>query len=243
MAISKITEAKDAERSACSKRPWYCGHRERMAEKIRDKGVDTLTENELLEQLLIRSIPRRDVKPIVADLMAEFGHLSAVLMAPKERLMQIKGIKERTVTFLAVIRRVCQEIAASKVKEMPILNNWEALLDYANLIFTGESLEKLYVLYLNAQLRLVKVEKHAVGCVCHVPVYPRDILKQALNENASAVILMHNHPSGDAHASEDDIQMTREISNVLSVAGIQLLEHLIVAPNRKVHSMKASGIL
>ena len=224
-------------------RPWYCGHRQRMAEKIKAKGVDSLTEAELLEELLMRAIPRRDVKPLVRILLAEFKTLSGVLRADEASLVKIKGIKENTANFLHIIRAVTQVVALGEVKEAPVLSDWERLLDYTMALYTGETVETLYVLYLDAKLKLIRARKERVGGVNHIAVSPREILKQALNENASSVIMIHNHPSGDITPSVDDIRTTEEIAEMLDAAGISLAEHLVVGANRKVHSMRLQGIL
>lgn len=223
--------------------PWYHGHRARMHAKLAEKGADNLTESELLELLLMQALPRRDVKPIVHDLLAQFGHLGNVLGASVDELVQIHGIKENTAYFLKLIHAVAKQSALSQIQDRPLLSNWERLFDYANTIFAGENVEKLYILFLDNQLRLIKSQMHQTGSVNHIPVYPRDILKSALNWNASAVILMHNHPSGDPHPSKDDIAATSEIQKALQDVDIRLIEHLIVGKGHKAHSMKADGIL
>lgn len=224
-------------------KPWYCGHRQRMAEKIKAKGVDSLTEAELLEELLMRAIPRRDVKPLARALLDEFKTLGGVLQADEASLCRIKGIKENTATFLHIVRATAQVVALGSVKEAPVLSDWERLLDYAMALYAGESVETLYVLYLDAKLKLIRARKERVGGVNHISVSPREILKQALNENAISVIMIHNHPSGDITPSVDDIQTTEQIAKMLDSAGIILAEHLVVGANRKVHSMRLQGIL
>jgi len=238
-----MSEQTTSEKSKNTVKPWYCGHRQRMAEKIKTKGVDSLTEAELLEELLMRAIPRKDVKPLVRILLEEFKTLGGVLQADASALSQIKGIKENTVNFLHIIRAVTQHVALGSVKETPVLSNWERLMDYATVLYTGEALETLYVLYLDAKLKLIHSRKERVGNVAHVAVSPREILKQALNENASSVVMMHNHPSGDVSPSQDDIETTKAIAKMLDSAGIPLIEHLIIGANRKVHSMRLQGVL
>lgn len=233
----------EQENDQVSSKPWYCGHRQRMADKIKTKGVDSLTEAELLEELLMRAIPRRDVKPLARALLAEFKTLGGVLQADEASLCRIKGIKENTATFLHIVRATAQVVALGSVKEAPILSDWERLLDYAMALYAGETLETLYVLYLDAKLKLIRARKERVGGVNHISVSPREILKQALNENASSVIMIHNHPSGDITPSVDDIRTTEEIAKMLDATGISLAEHLVVGANRKVHSMRLQGIL
>lgn len=232
-----------SETSSNKNKPWYYGHRQRMEEKIKKLGMDSLTESELLEELLMRAIPRRDVKPIVRELLSKFKTLSGVMSAKKEELMQVNGIKEKTAQFLMLIRRVAQEIALGKMEKRPVLSDWESLLDYVNTVYTGQTVEILYILYLDAKLRLISARKEKVGSVHHIEISPREILKEALNMNASQVILVHNHPSGEAEPSVDDIRATEVVADLLEAAGIHLIEHLIVGANRKIHSMRARGIL
>ena len=231
------------EKSEQSKKPWYSGHRARMNEKTLAKGTDALTESELLEMLLMKAIPRRDVKPLVKQLLNEFESLSGVLCACPEDLMKVSGIKEGTVAFFQVIRAVAHELTLGRVKRGPMLANWEDVLDYAHTVYAGENMEKLYVLYLDGQLRLIKEQMQEIGSATHVPVSVRDMLQTALRLNANAVIMMHNHPSGDPTPSEDDIVTTIRIMKALQQVGISLEEHLIVGSNRKVHSMRAQGVL
>lgn len=232
----------EKQQSTPKQKPWYYGHRERMYQKVKDKGVDSLTDAELLELLLMYAIPRRDVKPIVHDLLTEFECLGNIFGATDEELMKIKGIKENTVRFLRLVNTTAKQAALSKIKDQPILSGWEQLFAYASTLYTGESVEKLYILFLDAKLKLIKSQMTQIGTVNHIPIYPRDILKMALNLNASAVVLIHNHPSGDPHPSKDDILATREIRDVLDEVGIQLLEHLVIGKGNKIHSMKTDGV-
>ena len=191
----------------------------------------------------MRAIPRRDVKPIVRELLSKFKTLSGVMSAKESELIQVNGIKEKTAQFLILIRRVAQEIALGKVEKRPILSDWESLLDYVSTIYVGETIEVLYILYLDSKLKLIKSRKEKVGSVNHIEISPKEILKEALNLNAAQVILVHNHPSGEAMPSVDDIRATEVVAKLLEAAGIHLVEHLIVGNNRKVHSMRAQGIL
>ena len=226
-----------------SEKPWYCGHRARMTKRIKEKGVASLTEDELLEQILMRALPRRDVKPIVRSLMAEYKTLSGVLSAPFSELTKIKGISENSAIFFAVIRIVAQKLALGAIKDQPILSDWERLLDYINALYAGELVEVLYILYLDSKLGLIKAQKEQIGSINHIPITPRDILKRALDENASKLILVHNHPSGDSQPSLDDIRATESIAKLLAYSDIELIDHLIIGRNRHLHSMRAQGIL
>ena len=223
--------------------PWYYGHRERMVEKIAKRGIDSLTESELLEMLLMHAIPRRDVKPIVRELLSKFKSLSGVMSAKKSELMQIKGIKEKTIQFLELICRVAQEMTLGKIEQRPVLSNWERLVDYVNTLYIGQTVEVLYILYLDAKLKLIQAKKEMIGSTNHIAVSPKEILKEALNLDSTQVILIHNHPSGEAMPSVEDIRTTEVIAKMLDVAGVHLVEHLIVGANRHIHSMRAQGIL
>ena len=238
-----MTDKKIKSEVQSSVKPWYYGHRARMQDKIQTHGVESLTESELLEQILMRAIPRRDVKPIVRELFSTFGNLAGILSAQTEELIKIKGIKENTANFLKVIRLVSHQLSLNKIQEHPILKNWEQLLDYAQNIFAGETVEKLYILFLDTQLKLIRSQVQQVGSVNHIPVAPRDILKSALNLNASAVILMHNHPSGDPQPSKDDIIATEKIQLALASVNIKLLEHLVIGANRKFQMVKLPNLM
>jgi len=224
-------------------KPWYCGHRERMTAKIADKGIDSLTEAELLEVLLMHAIPRRDVKPIVRELLQQFKTLSGVMSAKESELKQLSGIKDKTVQFFALIRRVAQEMTLGKIEQRPVLSDWERLIDYVNTLYVGQTVEVLYILYLDAKLKLIQAKKELIGSTNHISVCPQTILKEALNLDSTQVILVHNHPSGEAMPSVEDIRTTEAIAKMLGAAGVRLVEHLIVGGNRHTHSMRAQGIL
>ena len=219
------------------------GHRQRLQQKFLEKGADAFADYELLELILMKAIPRCDVKPLAKELLHQCGSLKNVLNAPPEELKMIKGIKDSAITIFQIIVQVAQRISFQDIEQQPVLACWEQLHDYAVMQYLNEPVEKLYVLYLDARLRLVKAEAVQTGTDLHVAIYPREILKRALLLNAHAVILMHNHPSGDAHPSPDDIKATREVKSALYAANIRLEEHLIVGKNKKVYSFRAAGLL
>jgi len=219
------------------------GHRQRLQQKFLDKGADAFADYELLELILMKAIPRRDVKPLAKELLKQFGSLKNVLCAPVEELKAIRGIKDSAVTIFQIIVQVAQRISLQDIEQQPVLACWEQLHDYASMQYMNETVEKLYTLYLDARLRLIKAEVIQTGTDLHVAVYPREILKRALLLNAHAVILMHNHPSGDAHPSQDDIKATREVKTALYAANIRLEEHLIVGKNKQIYSFRAAGLL
>ena len=219
------------------------GHRERVLKKFLQYGGDVFADYEFLELLLMQAIPRKDVKPLAKELLARFGNLSAIIQADPEQLKQIKGIGEHTVAFLKMVLYAGQRITREKLNEAPVLADWESMLDYAQMMYAGETVEKLRILFLNQKLQLIHTEIHQTGTINHVPIYPREVLKRALNLNASAIILMHNHPSGDPVPSGDDIVATKEIEKILKTIPIRLLDHLIIGKNRQCYSFRAHHAL
>ena len=219
------------------------GHRQRLQQKFLSKGADALTDYELLELILMKAIPRCDVKPLAKTLLAKFGSLDNVIRANPEELCEVKGIKDSAITIFQIIVQVAQRVSLQRLEQRPILSCWEQLQDYAAAQYMNEDVEKLYTLYLDGKLRLIKSEEHQSGTDEHVSIYPREIVKRALLLNAHAVILMHNHPSGDAHPSQDDIKSTRETKLALQAVNIRLEEHLIVGKNKQIYSFRAGGLL
>ena len=223
-------------------KPDYLGPRARVIEKFMTYGAEVFADYEFLELVLMCALPRIDVKPIAKQLLAKFGSLNGVLTADPKDLMEIKGIKNHTVLFLKVMLASCQKLTAEKVKEGPILKDWTNLMAYCQMIYANETVEKMYILFLNQGLRLIHSEMHQKGSVDNIPVYPREILKRALDLNATSVVMMHNHPSGDANPSKADIEATKEVRRLLETVGIQLIDHLIIGQGQNVYSFRAHGI-
>ena len=224
------------------KKPDYLGHRARVEKKFLTYGAEVFADYEFLELILMCALPRVDVKPLAKQVLAQFGSLSAVLSASSEELMKIKGIKNHTVLFLKVILAACQKLTKEKVKDGPILKDWTNLIAYCQMIYANETVEKMHILFLNQDLRLIHSEMHQKGTVDNIPVYPRDILKRALDLNASHVVMMHNHPSGDINPSKADIEATNEVRRLLETVGIHLVDHLIIGQGQTVYSFRAHGI-
>ena len=223
-------------------KPDYLGHRARVIDKFMTYGADVFADYEFLELILMCALPRIDVKPLAKQLLLTSGSLNGVLAANPEDLMKIKGIKNHTVLFFKVVLAACQKLTREKVKEGPILKDWVNLIAYCQMIYANETVEKMYILFLNQGLRLIHSEMHQKGTVDNIPVYPREILKRALDLNASSVVMMHNHPSGDANPSKDDIEATKEVRRLLGTIGIQLIDHLIIGHGQNVYSFRAHGI-
>ncbi|MBE6446658.1 MAG: DNA repair protein RadC [Alphaproteobacteria bacterium] len=216
------------------------GHRQRVVQKFMQYGGEVFADYELLELLLMQIIPRKDVKPLAKELLNRFGSLSAILRAEPEHLKQIKGVGDKTVVFLKTLLSISQRLSKEKINNQPILSDWNAILDYARMLYAGETVEKLRILFLNQKLQLMHTEIHQTGTVNHVPIYPREILKRALNLNASAIILIHNHPSGNPAPSKDDITATKEIEKLLNTIPIRMLDHLIIGQNHRFYSFRTS---
>ena len=218
------------------------GHRQRLREKLTSAGSDALHDYELLELYLFRSIPRRDVKPIAKNLIAKFGDLGGVAAAPPEQLTQIKGISEKTASELKLIQALSERLAREQVIGKPVISSWSALVGYCRTALQFERTEQFRVLFLDRKNRLIADEILGRGTIDHAPVYPREVVKRALAHEASALILVHNHPSGDATPSQTDIEMTRTLAEVCQPFDIVLHDHLVIA-RESTASFKTLGLL
>lgn len=205
------------------------GHRERSKARFRKGGVDELADYELLELLLMMAIPRRDVKPLAKSLIAEFGSYAEVISAPPKRLLEFTGVGENVVTTLKLAEASAQMLSQGKVMEKPVLSNWQALINYCTSQMAYKKNEQFRVLFLDRQNRLIADEKMQEGTIDHTPVYPREIIKRALELGSSAIILVHNHPSGDPTPSREDIDMTKKIAEAGKQLGVMLHDHLIIS--------------
>lgn len=205
------------------------GHRERLKTRFRKGGVKALADYELLELLLMMAIPRRDVKPLAKSLISEFGSYAEVISASPERLMEFNGVGENVVTALKLAEASAQMLSQGKVMEKPVLSNWQALINYCTSQIAYKKNEQFRVLFLDRQNRLIADEKMQEGTIDHTPVYPREIIKRALELGSSAIILVHNHPSGDPTPSREDIDMTKKIAEAGKQLGVMLHDHLIIS--------------
>ena len=223
-------------------KPDYIGHRERTIKKFLTYGHEIFADYEFLEFMLMCALPRIDVKPIAKRLLSEFGSLSGVLTADPKELMKIKGIKNHATIFLKMVLAASQRLSLEKLKEGPILKDWISLINYCQMTYANETIEKMYILFLDQGLRLIHSEMHQKGSIDTIPVYPREILKRALDLNASSVVMMHNHPSGDANPSKEDIEATKEVRRLLEIVGIDFIDHLIVGKGKNVYSFRAHNL-
>ncbi len=205
------------------------GHRERLKARFRKGGVDALADYELLELQLMTAIPRRDVKPLAKEMIRIFGSYAEVISASPERLSEISGVGDNVITTLKLAEASAQKLAEGKVLEKPVLSNWQALLNYCSAQIAYKKNEQFRVLFLDRQNRLIMDEKMQEGTIDHTPVYPREIIKRALELGSTAIILVHNHPSGDPTPSKEDIEMTKKIQEAGKQLGVMLHDHLIIS--------------
>jgi DNA repair protein RadC len=222
--------------------PHFHGHRDRLRARFREKGAAALADYELLEMALFRALPRRDTKPIAKALLKRFGSLAEVLAAAPERLKEVEGIGDTAVLELKLIRAVAERIAAEAVRKRPVLASWTALLDYCRTAMAYEEREQLRILFLDKKNQLLADEVQQTGTVDHTPVYPREVIRRALELSATALILVHNHPSGDPTPSRADIQMTKTIVEVGKPLGIAVHDHLIIGREGHV-SFRGLGLI
>ncbi len=217
-------------------------HRKRLRARFIAGGASAMPDYELLELVLFRAIPRRDVKPLAWRLLDQFGDFNRAISAPPERLRQIKGVGDAVIQELKIIEAAAHRLARSKIMQKHVLSGWDALLDYCHTTMAHRETEQFRVLYLDCKNVLVADEEQAKGTVDHVPVYPREVVKRALELNASALILVHNHPSGDPTPSESDITMTNQVQDAALALGLTLHDHLIIGKSREL-SFRSEGYL
>ncbi len=208
--------------------PHYLGHRDRLRERFATVGGAALADYELLELVLFRSIPRRDVKPVAKALIARFGSFAEVLAAPAHLLTEIEGVGAGVAADLAVVAAAGQRLARGQVAKKPVLSSWSSVIDYCRAAMAFAEREQFRILFLDKKNALIADEVQQVGTVDHTPVYPREIVRRALELSSTAIILVHNHPSGDPTPSQADIRMTKEIVDVAKAMGIAVHDHIIV---------------
>ncbi|MGJ8615769.1 MAG: RadC family protein [Sulfitobacter sp.] len=225
------------------KQPSYIAdHRQRLRARFMQGGSAAMPDYELLELVLFRAIPRRDVKPLARSLMDRFGDFNRVITAPEARLRDIAGVGDAVVIEFKIVEAAAQRMARSRVLQQHVVSSWDALLDYCHTTMAHRETEQFRVLYLDRKNVLIADEEQAKGTVDHVPVYPREVAKRALELNASALILVHNHPSGDTTPSTADIDMTKQIATACDALGLELHDHLIIGKSREL-SFRSEGYL
>jgi DNA repair protein RadC len=218
------------------------GHRQRLRQRFRQAGAEALADYELLELVLARAIPRRDVKPIAKRLLNRFGDYAAAISAPPERLMEVDGVGEAAATDLKLIEAAALRLSRQRILNRPALSSWQAVLDYIHAAMARRDREEFRVLFLDRKNSLIADEVQGRGTVDHTPVYPREVIKRALELGATAIILVHNHPSGDPSPSSADIQMTKELVSASRTLNIVVHDHIVIGAGGHA-SFKTLGLL
>ncbi|WNJ99628.1 DNA repair protein RadC [Thalassospiraceae bacterium LMO-JJ14] len=220
----------------------HAGHRQRLRTRFLAAGGETMPDYELLEMVLFAAIPRGDVKPLAKRLIKRFGGFADTIGAPSEALMEVQGMGEAAIAALKVVEAAAQRLGQESVINSPVLSSWDRLIEYCRMRLGRAEREHFRILFLNRKNILIADEEQQRGTIDHTPVYPREVVKRALQLGASAIIMLHNHPSGDPEPSRGDIDMTREIKDTAERLGIQLHDHIIVSKTGH-QSFKSLGLL
>jgi DNA repair protein RadC len=213
---------------APAEKPHYVGHRERLRERFYSAGPDALSDYELLELALFSSLPRRDTKPLAKELLKKFGSFVEVIHAPVARLREVKGIGDASINQLKLLAAATGRAAKGEIRRNVALSSWNEVIDYCRSSMAFADKEQFRLLFLDKRNQLIADEVQQVGTIDHTPVYPREVIKRALELSATALILVHNHPSGDPTPSQADIQMTKAIVDIAAPLGIAVHDHIIV---------------
>jgi len=222
--------------------PHQIGHRGRLRRRLLTAGPDSLPDYELLELVLFAALPRQDVKPLAKAPLAKFDSFAGVISAPPGRLTEVPGVGDSVVATLKVVQAAAQRLARDEVMARPVIGSWQKLLAYCRASMAHEANEHFRVLFLNRRNELIADEVQQKGTVDHTPVYPREVLKRALELGATAVIMVHNHPSGDPTPSSADIAMTREVKEAGEKLGVLLHDHVIIGRHGHA-SFKTLGLI
>ncbi len=242
MSTSSRTANASASGGGARGKPHYHGHRERLRERVVAKGAESLADYEILEALLFAARPNGDMKPLAKRLMQRFGSLAAVLSADPARLREVEGVGPAAVAVLKVGRETARRLAREETSERPVIASWDRLLSYCRIALADETVERFHLLFLDKKNQLIADEPQSRGTVDHTPVYPREVVKRALELDAAAIILVHNHPSGDPTPSKADVEMTREIVDAAKKLNLKVHDHVIIS--RRAHtSFKQRGLL
>jgi len=209
-------------------KPHYLGHRERLRKRFRDAGADALPDYELIELVLFRAVPRRDTKPLAKAILARFGTFAEAMNAPDELLKEVPGLGEAAITEIKLVRAAALRLMRGEVLERPVLASWSQVLDYCRASMGFEPREQFRILFLDKRNQIIADEVQQEGTVDHTPVYVREVVKRALELSSTAIVLVHNHPSGDPTPSRADIEMTKQIVQAAKNLGIVVHDHIIV---------------
>lgn len=217
-------------------------HRKRLRDRFMQGGAAAVPDYELLELVLFRAIPRQDVKPLARKLIDTFGDFNRVVSASAKQLCQVEGIGDAVAVELKIVEAAAHRLARAKVMQRHVVSSWDALLDYCHTTMAHRETEQFRILFLDTKNVLIADEEQATGTLDHVPVYPREVVKRALELNAASLILVHNHPSGDPTPSPADIQMTHQIDAAAKALGVTVHDHLIIGKSCEL-SFRAKGLL
>ncbi len=223
-------------------KPHYIGHRQRLKQRFLNGSFENFAEYELLELLLFSATPRKDVKPLAKKLLEKFGNLANLINADKDKLLSIEGINDGVCLSFFIVRELINRILKQKVVNQNIISSWGALLDYLKSTMGGLRLEQFRVLFLNKKNILISDEIMTIGTIDQAAVYPREIIKRALFHEASAIILVHNHPSGSSQPSKADIELTNKIVEACNAVSIMVHDHVIIS-NKDYFSFKSNMFL
>lgn len=223
-------------------KPHYLGHRERLRRRFREAGADAVPDYELLELILFRAAQRRDTKPLAKALLARFGTFAEVLNAPAALLAEVPGIGEAAITELKLVQAASVRLMRGEVLERPMLSSWNRVLDYCRASMGFEAKEQFRILFLDKRNQIIADEVQQKGTVDHTPVYVREVVKRALDLSATAIVLVHNHPSGDPTPSRADIEMTKQIVAAAKPLGVVVHDHIIVGKQGHA-SFRALGLI
>jgi DNA repair protein RadC len=224
----KIDNHPDGEKA---EKPHYLGHRERLRERFYSAGPDALSDYELLEMALFFPLRQGDTKPLAKELLKTFGSFAEVVHAPVARLREVDGIGDASVNQLKLIAAAAGRIAKGEIRRNVALSSWNEVIDYCRSSMAFADKEQFRLLFLDKRNQLISDEVQQIGTIDHTPVYPREVIKRALELSATALILVHNHPSGDPTPSQADIQMTKAIVDIAAPLGIAVHDHIIVGKN------------
>jgi DNA repair protein RadC len=222
--------------------PHYHGHRDRLRQRLFESGAGSLKDYELLEVLLWAANPRQDTKPIAKELIDKFGSLGAVMSAPLDALREVKGVKDTGAAQIAVVREAALRLLRAEAQEQPVLSSWQKLVEYCQARLQFEAIENFHILFLDRKNKLIRDERQQHGTVDHTPLYPREVVKRALELGASAIILVHNHPSGDPTPSKADVEVTKEVAKAAALLGVTLYDHLIIGRGKHT-SLRSLGVI
>ncbi len=222
--------------------PHYWGHRERLRDRFRQHGADSLPDYELMELILFRAIPRRDTKPLAKAIIGKFGGFAEAINASEERLAEVSGLGQAAITEIRLVRAAALRLMQGEVSKRPLLSSWDKVVHYCRAAMGFEMREQFRILFLDKRNRLLADEIQGHGTVDHTPVYVREVLRRALELSASSIILVHNHPSGDPTPSRGDIAMTKEIIAAAGKLDISVHDHLIVGRDGHI-SLRSAGLV